>query len=114
MTLLRAHIEAGWHEVENGEFGRWVAERFHAKPGASSTVLRVEAESAKKLQDAVSLRESQLSGTEAPILDTITDDGTLVTGAQHESLKTEGVAVHGAEQVTEPVPNKDVAKQATR
>lgn len=113
MTLLTEHIEAGWREVESGLFGRWVAEKFHSLPGASSSVLRVEAESSRKLQAAVSLRESQLTGTSEPIKDTITNDGSLVTGPQHESLRTEGVTVAGTEQVVEPVPNEDEAAQAS-
>ena len=112
MTLLTKHLEAGWHEVESGEFGRWVAERFYSRPGASSSVVRVEAESSKKLQDAVSLRQSQLDGTEEPVKDTITNDGTLVTGPQHEALRTDGIRdVLSAEQVAEPVPNADEVKQ---
>lgn len=111
MTLLTKHLEAGWHEVESGEFGRWVAERFYSRPGASSSVVRVEAESSKKLQDAVSLRQSQLDGTEEPVKDTITNDGTLVTGPQHEALRTEGATVIEAEKVSDPVPNEDEAKQ---
>jgi pyruvate/2-oxoglutarate dehydrogenase complex dihydrolipoamide acyltransferase (E2) component len=109
MTLLTEHIEAGWHEVERGEFGRWVAERYHARPGATSSTIRVEAPTSGKLREAVTWRQSQLAGTEERAKDTITDDGTAVTGDQHESLKTEGLTVLGAEQVTEPFANEDVA-----
>lgn len=109
MTLATELLDAGWKEFREGE--KWVAERFHSRPGATSSIIRVEAESSKGLNDAAKLRESQLTGTEEEIKDTITNDGTLVTGPQHESLRTEGVEVAGAEQVTEPVPNEDEAKQ---
>ena len=98
MTLLTEHTEAGWREVQSGEFGKWVAERLHARPGATSSTIRVEAETSRKLQEAVSLRQSQLAGSEERAKDTISSDGSLVTGEQHEALKTEGLAVAGAEQ----------------
>jgi len=110
MTLLSKHIEAGWHEVEAG-INRYAAERFHSRPGATSSIIRVEADSRPALNREIELRESRLAGTEEDIKDTITDDGTLVTGGQHEALRTEGVTVADAEQVTEPVPNEDEAKQ---
>lgn len=93
------------------ESGKWVAERFHALPGYTASIIRVEAESKSLLIKAVELREAQLAGTtEAPKI-VITDDGTLVSDAQHSALKTAGVevAVPDAEKVSEPVPNEDVA-----
>lgn len=110
MTLLTRHLEAGWKEVEL--LGGKAAERFHARPGYTSSVIRVEAPTQDALHAAIDLRQSQLEGTEEPIKDTITDDGTLVTGEQHESLKTDGVTVAGAEQISEPEPNEDVAANA--
>lgn len=109
MTLLTRHIEAGWHEVELA--GRKAAEKYHSPPGATSSIIRVEADTQDALHREIDLRESRLTGTDEPIRDTITDDGRLVTGMQHEALRTEGLAVE-AEQITEPVPNEDQAKQA--
>lgn len=111
MTLLTKHIEAGWHEVELA--GRKAAEKYHALPGATSSIIRVEADTQDALHREIDLRESRLTGTDEPIRDTITNDGTLVTGGQHEALRTEGLEVSGETVVVhEPVPNEDEAKQA--
>jgi len=111
MTLLTRHIEAGWHEVELA--GRKAAEKFHSLPGATSSIIRVEADTQDALHREIDLRELRLTGTDEPIRDTITNDGTLVTGGQHEALRTEGLEVSGESIVVhEPVPNEDEAKQA--
>lgn len=104
MTLLTEHIEAGWREVESGEFGRWVAERLFARPGATSDTVRVEASTSGLLQQAVTLRESQLAGADKPALDVVTDDGSTVTDAQHDALKVEGVVSEAATAVESPEP----------
>jgi hypothetical protein len=91
MTLLTEHIEAGWHEVES--FVGHAAEKIFARPGATSSVIRIEAETQDELHKAVTLRESQLGNAHELTKDTITNDGTLVTGEQHEALKTDGVLV---------------------
>lgn len=109
MTLATELLDAGWREFREGE--KWVAERFHSRPGATASTIRVEAPSSRELNEAIKLRQSQLQGTEAETADVITNDGTLVTGPQHEALRAEGVTVAGAEQVKEPVPNEDEAKQ---
>jgi hypothetical protein len=110
MGLIEDLAERGWKVFQEGE--QWVAERFASRPGATSSIVRVTGESKSALNDAAKLREQQLAGTEEDIKDTITNDGTLVSGPQHESLKTEGLAVLDAEKVSEPVPNEDEAKQS--
>lgn len=109
MTLASKLLDAGWREFKEGE--RFVAEKLLSLPGQSASTLTVSSDSEQGLQDAVALRESQLSGRTGDIRDVITNDGTLVTDAQHEALKADGVAVNDAEQVSEPVPNEDEAKQ---
>lgn len=80
MTLLTKHIEAGWHEVWHGTLR--VAEKFHAQPGASSTVLREEAATQDELHAKIDLRESQLSNDNAHV---IWPSGQRVTDAQHSA-----------------------------
>lgn len=100
MTLLVEYIEQGWHETETGSFGKWVAEKFHAQPGASSTVLRVEAESSKSLNAAVGLRQSQLGeAADGPVADVTLPGGVRVTTAEHA-----GGAIAGTLPVNGPVP----------
>lgn len=110
MTLLTEHVKAGWRDFKEGE--RHVAERYFGRPGASASIVRVEADSPDKLNDAVAARQAQLDGMDGEVKDVITNDGTLVTDAQHEALKATGTSVEGAEQVTKPVPNEDETKQA--
>jgi hypothetical protein len=110
MTLLTEHLEAGWREFKEGE--RWVAERFFGRPGATASAVRVEADSSDALREAVSARQAQLDGMDGEVKDVITNDGTLVTDAQHEALKATGTSVDGAEKVAEPVPNEDEVKNA--
>lgn len=110
MTLRTSHIDAGWHEVD-APAGRRAAERYLSRPGASSSTLRVEADTQNGLWAAIDLRESQLVGATEEIKDTITDDGTLVTGAQHESLRVEGVTVGDRTLISVPVLNEDEVKQ---
>lgn len=110
MTLATELLDAGWHEVEAAD-GRLAAERFASRPGASSSIIRVEADSQDGLAEAVERRERELSGTTEEIKDTITNDGTLVTASQHEAVRTEGVTVVGAPQIAQPVFNEDQAKQ---
>jgi len=110
MTLLSEHIEKGWRDFKEGE--RHVAERFFGRPGATASIVRVEADSADKLNDAVTARQSELDGMDGEVKDVITDDGTLVTDAQHDALKATGTSVDGAEKVKEPIPNEDEVKNA--
>ena len=114
MTLDTKFTDAGWREIdrnEDDENASFVAERYVSLPGQTASTLRIEADSASALNDAVALRESQLTGRLEDVRDVITNDGSRVTDAQHEALKAEGVTVADAEQVAKPVPNEDEAKQ---
>jgi hypothetical protein len=98
MTLLTRHIEAGWHETEwNPSAKRFSAEKSHAQPGATSTVLREEAASQDELHRKLDLRESQLSNDPAHV---IHPDGSRVTDAEHSALR-----LLGTDPVSLPAPN---------
>lgn len=100
MTLLTEHTKKGWHEVESGANGRWVAERFYSTPGASSTVLRVEAKSSWARQNAITLRESQLGeASDGPVADVTLPGGKQVTAGEHA-----GLAIMGTLPVVQEVP----------
>lgn len=87
MTLLKRHLEAGWREVESTGAKR-VAEKTISLPGKSSSILREEAETQEELHRRLDTREMLLGGDPSlPVRDTVTDDGSLVTAAQHTALK---------------------------
>jgi len=90
MTLRTEHIEQGWHETEVGG-DKWVAEKFYAAPGASATVLRIEAESSKALNAAVALRQSQVGETAyGPVADVTLPGGQVVTTAEATAFALAG------------------------
>lgn len=113
MTLATKLLDAGWREVEVlGSEAKHAAEKLLSLPGQAASTIRVEADSPEALNDAVELRQSQLAGREdGEIKDVVTNDGTLVTDAQHTTLRADGVSVDGAEKVSDPIPNEDEAKQ---
>lgn len=110
MTLLTRHIEAGWHEVEWGT--RFIAEKFHDQPGATSTVLREEGTSQEDLRKRLDLRESQLSNEQ----DIVVYPQDRVSDSQHSANQILGTAPAPSQDgvvVPDPDPNADTEYMAS-
>lgn len=92
MASLESALAAGWRVFEQD--GKNVAEKSLSLPGQTATLIREEAESLKALAEKIEVREKHLGGdVSQPPKVVITDTGQVVTGDQHEALKTDGVAL---------------------